>query len=178
MRCCVLAVLAIGGEGERDTRKRLGGGPCPRVGLVDGRVLLSQAWRQSRRRDRVVALSAKRSYASSSNLISIDHKRHAEPWTEYSAGDAIDTMLSPKVVCVPISNKPGDHDNSVFSARFSGQATSLIDFESQAVRVTDAQTSSDSEPGDYDDESTDEELVKPYDEVQSSIPMDADLCQF
>ena len=31
-------------------------GPCRRAGLVDGRVLMSQAWRQSRRRDRVVAL--------------------------------------------------------------------------------------------------------------------------
>ena len=31
-------------------------GPCRRAGLVGGRVLLSQAWRQSRRRDRVVAL--------------------------------------------------------------------------------------------------------------------------
>jgi hypothetical protein len=31
-------------------------GPCWQVGLVDGRVLLSQAWRQSRWRDRVVAL--------------------------------------------------------------------------------------------------------------------------
>jgi hypothetical protein len=31
-------------------------GPCRRAGLVDGRVLLSQAWRQSRWRDRVVAL--------------------------------------------------------------------------------------------------------------------------
>ena len=31
-------------------------GPCRRVGLVDGRVLPSQAWWQSHRRDRVVAL--------------------------------------------------------------------------------------------------------------------------
>jgi hypothetical protein len=31
-------------------------GPCRRAGLVGGWVLLSQAWRQSRRRDRVVAL--------------------------------------------------------------------------------------------------------------------------
>ena len=34
----------------------MGYGPCRRAGLVDGRVLMSQAWRQSRRRDRVVAL--------------------------------------------------------------------------------------------------------------------------
>ena len=34
----------------------MGYGPCRRAGLVDGRVLMYQAWRQSRRRDRVVVL--------------------------------------------------------------------------------------------------------------------------
>jgi hypothetical protein len=50
-----LAVSSLAAEPPARPCRRLGGGPCRWAGLADGRVLLPQAWRQSRRRDRVVA---------------------------------------------------------------------------------------------------------------------------
>jgi len=51
-----LAVSSLAAEPPARPCRRLGGGPCRWADLADERVLLPRAWRQSRRRDRVVAL--------------------------------------------------------------------------------------------------------------------------